>query len=94
MMARVHPKTGRVFHLWWEKGRVLSDIRTGPPKEAADYLNGEIELPRSRPNEGGTDSHWYERGRLQSEDDFLLTVGSLVDVFEAIEAVELIGARN
>lgn len=78
------------FHLWWKGGRVVSNATSQIAKRAADYLNGEPLIGRSQANEGGTDSHWVEPGKLETEDDFLLTVGSLVDHVDGIQAVELV----
>lgn len=85
--------TGGSFHLWWERGHVVADAASTHARQVVSYLNGEINLPMSHPNEGGTDSHWTEPGRLQSEDHFLLNVGSLVGLFEFVYKVELLGTR-
>jgi hypothetical protein len=61
---------------------------------AVALLNGEIDLPTGSANPGGTDSHWVERGRLQTEDDFLLTVGALVDRLDGVLTVDLVGERK
>ncbi|WP_158514632.1 hypothetical protein [Sphingobium indicum] len=55
-------------------------------------LNGELDLPTSRANPGGTDSHWTQPGRLMTPDDFLLTVGSLVDRLDGILTVDLVAS--
>lgn len=89
MKARISTARGAPFHLWWE-GRVVTDGRSSVARRAVAYLNGEIDLPTSRANPGGTDSHWIERGRLLTEGDFLFTVGSLVDRLDAVERVELV----
>ena len=92
MKALITPQHGATFHLWWE-GRVVADADSDLARRAVAYLNGEIDLPTSRANPGGTDSHWIERGRLQTEDDFLLMVGSLVDRLDGTLNVDLIGQR-
>ena len=91
--ARITSESGETFHLWWEGG-VVSDARSDLARRVVEYLNGELDLGVSRANPGGTDSHWIERGRLQTEDDFLLTVGSLVDKIEGILNVDLVGESD
>lgn len=86
------PASGAPFHLWWE-GCAVADVRSAIARRAVAYLNGEIDLPTSRAHANGTDSHWIERGRLLTEGDFLLTVGSLVDRLDGIQCVDLIGTR-
>ncbi len=90
MKAQIIPEHGAPFYLWWD-GRVASDAQGSLARRVVDYLNGELDLGVSRANPGATDSHWIERGRLQTEDDFLLTVGSLVDKIEGIWCVDLVG---
>lgn len=92
MKALITPTTGAPFHLWWED-RVVADARSSVALRAVALLNGELDLGMSKANPGGTDSHWIVRGRLQTEDDFLLTVGSLIDQLDGIKFVELIGSR-
>ena len=91
MKARITPESGEAFHLWWDS-RVVADVSSDLARRVVALLNGELELGVSRANPGGTDSHWIERGRLQTEGDFLLTVGSLVDKIEGIQGVDLIGS--
>jgi hypothetical protein len=93
MKARINPAQGRPFHLWW-KDRVVTDDASELAGRTVAYLNGEIDLPTSRANPNGTDSHWLERGRLLTEDDFLLTVGSLVDRLDGVLAVELVEIKT
>lgn len=90
MKALVIPANGAPFHLWWE-GQVVADADTDLAHRAVALLNGELDLPASRANHGGTDSHWTERGRLLTRDDFLLTVGSLVDRLPDVLTVDLVG---
>lgn len=90
MKALVTPATDAAFHLWWE-GRVVADADTDLARRAVTLLNGELDLPTSRANPGGTDSHSIEGGRLLTRDDFLLTVGSLVDRLPGILTVDLVG---
>jgi hypothetical protein len=68
----------------------VSDAASKISKAVCRYLNGKPIIGRSQANKGGTDSHWEEPGRLETEDDFLLTVGSLVDHVPGIRTVELI----
>jgi hypothetical protein len=89
MKALITPKQGAAFQLWWE-GRVVADSRSDLARRAVALLNGELDLPTSRANPGGTDSHWIERGRLLTRDDFLLMVGSLVDRLDGILTVDLV----
>jgi len=93
MKALVTPARGRPFHLWWE-GRVVADARSSIARRAVTLLNGELDLPTSRANPGGTDSHSIERGRLLTRDDFLLTVGSLVDRLPGVLTVDLVGESD
>jgi hypothetical protein len=90
MKALVTPARGRPFHLWWE-GRVFADAGTRLARRAVAVLNCELDLPASHANPGGTDSHGIRRGRLLTEDDFLLTVGSLIDRLPGVLTVELVG---
>lgn len=90
MKALITPARGRPFHLSWE-GRVVADADTNLAQRAVALLNRELDLPMSRANPGGTDSHSIERGRLLTRDDFLLTVGSLVDRLPGVLAVDLVG---
>lgn len=93
MKALITPARGRPFHLWWE-GRVVADARSSIARRAVALLNGDLDLPTSRANPGGTDSHSIERGRLLTRDDFLLTVGSLVDRLPGILTVDLVGESD
>jgi len=90
MRALVTPAQGKPFYLWWE-GKVATDADTRLARRAVALLNGELDLPTSRANAGGTDSHGVQRGRLLTEDEFLLTVGSLVDRLEGVLTVDLVG---
>lgn len=93
MKALVTPATGAPFHLWWD-GHVVTDASSGLARRAVALLNGELDLPTSRANPGGTDSHSIERGRLLTRDDFLLTVGSLVDRLKGVLTVDLVGESD
>lgn len=93
MKALVTSANGRPFHLWWE-GQVVTDANTDLARHAVALLNGELDLPTSRANPGGTDSHSIERGRLLTRDDFLLTVGSLIDRLPGILTVDLVGESD
>ncbi|WP_439545007.1 hypothetical protein [Sandarakinorhabdus sp.] len=89
MMALVTPMRGKAFHVWWD-GAAFTDGRSKLARRAVAILNGELDLPQGIKHEGGTDGHAWERGRLRSRDDFLLTVGSLVDRLEGVALVELL----
>ncbi len=93
MKALITPARGRPFRLWWE-GRVVTDARSSIARRAVALLNGELDLPTSRANTGGTDSHSIEHGRLRTRDDFLLTVGSLVDRLPGVLTVDLVGESD
>ena len=88
--AKVIPRNGEPFHLWWNGPLVMADAQSKIARDCADYLNDRPFMSKSAANEGGTDSHWSEKAPLQSEDDFLLTVGSLVDHFDKVAKVDLI----
>jgi hypothetical protein len=90
MKALITPARGRRFHLWWT-GRVVADAHSSIARRAVALLNSELDLPTSRANPGGTDSHSIERGQLLTRDDFLLTVGSLVDRLPGVLTVDLVG---
>lgn len=90
MRALITPAHGTPFHLWWE-GRVATTSDTDLARRAVALLNGELDLPTSRPNPDGTDSHWTQPGQLLTRDDFLLTVGSLVDRLSGVLTVDLVG---
>lgn len=89
MIARIAPNEGDVFNLRWEAGRVVADDDSALAGRVVAYLNGTPELHLGEPNEGGTDGHFVVQRALRSEDEFLLTVGSLVDRFPV--RVELLG---
>lgn len=89
MIARITPEKGRAFHLRWEAGRVVADSESAEAARCVAYLNGAPALYLGEPNEGGTDGHYVEKRALRSEQEFLLTVGSLSDRFPV--RVELLG---
>lgn len=93
MKALVTPASGAPFHLWWDR-MVVADSDRNLARRAVALLNGELDLPTSHANPGGTDSHSIERGRLLTRDDFLLTVGSLVDRLDGILTVDLVGESD
>lgn len=93
LKALITPARGRPFHLWWE-GRVVADASSDLARRAVTLLNGELDLPASHRNPGGTDSHSIKRGPLLTRDDFLLTVGSLVDRLNGIHTVDLVGESD
>jgi hypothetical protein len=90
MRAVITPAHGEPFHLSWDD-QVVADADTDLARRAVTLLNGELDLPTSRANPGGTDSHSIERGRLLTRDEFLLTVGSLVDRLPGVLTVNLVG---
>lgn len=89
MKARITASDGEVFHLAWTGGRVVADSDVPIAARCAAYLNGTPTLYLGEPNDGGTDGHYTEMRRLASEEEFLLTVGSLFDRFHV--RVDLVG---
>ncbi len=89
MIARVTPHDGEAFELHWEGGRVVADSDSAVAAQYTAYLNGTPELHLGEPHEGVTDGHYVEKRPLRSEQEFLLTVGSLADRFAV--SVELLG---
>ena len=89
MIARITTDAGDVFHLRWRDGKVVADSGASIAAQCTDYLNGTPTLYLGEPNEGGTDGHYTEQRPLRTEDEFMLTVGSLTDRFNV--RVNLVG---
>lgn len=89
MIAEIIADDGEVFRMWWQSGSVASDSESAVASACAAYLNGTPTLFLGEPNSCGTDGHYTEERQLRSPDEFLLIVGSLVDLFPV--RVQLMG---